>query len=624
MKTQTRRYAKRQLTWMRKLPGVAPIDVTGREPDDVAAELHAALRRARVGMMAAVRFEKWQALGNDYLIVEAAELPFELTAERVRRLCDPHFGPGGDGVLELSQAGAAGLRRPAADLQPRRLGGRAVGQRRPRGDPLPAPPRLDGRRHVLDRDRRRARSARRSRARRTCRVDMGRARLRSKDFPDGPADGCGELEAGGRRWRFQHVSIGNPQCAIRVESEEELEALDLGRIGPEIEHAPAFPNRTNTSFWTELAPDAIRARIFERGVGETLSSGHRRVGRRGRARAARRRLARHRPARRRRARGRRRRVAARRPHGLGGARVPRRAEPRADRRARVDGMTETQSAWAIGLATFAGERMLDAWFPDPKLDARGRAGRGGCGRNTRGPGRAGRRAGQRGARRRPARRPRGHDRHRRRRPLAAARRHRRRLPAPAPALAPADPPARRQPRRHLRRAAERRLDERRARSTPPQLDAVRLRFRAAGPAARRLRRRQVPAHGRLRRAGRRADRRRRPRAPRRPPGRGHDRDARGLRQLQRRHARLLDGRGPHQRRRGGRRRLRRRRQRLDHGHAVGRRHRGHLGRRALPAGRELRAWASRSATTARSRRASTSPRGPRSPRPTARSSRRAS
>ena len=87
----------------------------------------------------------------------------------------------------------------------------------------------------------------------------------------------------------------------------------------------------------------------------------------------------------------------------------------------------------------------------------------------------------------------------------------------------------------------------------------------------------------------RADRRRRPRAPRRPPGRRHDGHARGLRELQRRHARALDGRGAHQRRRGGRRRLRRRRRRLDHGHAVGRRHGGHLDRRALPAGRQLRA-----------------------------------
>ena len=44
MKTRTRRYAKRQLTWMRKLPGVRTLDVTGRDPEDVAAELHGMIR----------------------------------------------------------------------------------------------------------------------------------------------------------------------------------------------------------------------------------------------------------------------------------------------------------------------------------------------------------------------------------------------------------------------------------------------------------------------------------------------------------------------------------------------------------------------------------------------------
>src|SRR6267154_2120473 len=56
-----------------------------------------------------MRFEKWQALGNDYLIVEAAELPWPLTPGRVRRLCDPHTGVGSDGVLLLSEPDEPGF-----------------------------------------------------------------------------------------------------------------------------------------------------------------------------------------------------------------------------------------------------------------------------------------------------------------------------------------------------------------------------------------------------------------------------------------------------------------------------------------------------------------------------------
>jgi diaminopimelate epimerase len=105
----------------------------------------------------------------------------------------------------------------------------------------------------------------------TCTVDMGRASLRSKDFPDGPDDGTGTLAAGGRDFRFQHVSVGNPQCAIELD--EGLEELALPEYGPEIEHHELFPNRTNVSFWRREGEDRIRARIFERGVGETMSSG---------------------------------------------------------------------------------------------------------------------------------------------------------------------------------------------------------------------------------------------------------------------------------------------------------------------------------------------------------------
>jgi diaminopimelate epimerase len=69
------------------------------------------------------------------------------------------------------------------------------------------------------------------------------------------------------------VEVGNPQCAISVADERELERLDLWSIGPPIEHHELFPNRTNVSWFAARGQGVIRARIFERGVGETSASG---------------------------------------------------------------------------------------------------------------------------------------------------------------------------------------------------------------------------------------------------------------------------------------------------------------------------------------------------------------
>ena len=216
-----------------------------------------------------MKFEKWQALGNDHLILEADRLPWELTASRIEWLCDQHFGVGSDGVLLLSRSEDPGLVADLRIFNPdgseaelsgngareailylRRHGwteedefaiGTAAG---------PIRPMITGEL--------------------TCSVDMGRASTTSKDFPSGGEDGRGTLEAAGRSWEFQHVSIGNPQCAIVVG--EELDGLDLGEIGPGIEGHELFPNRTNVSFLA-IEGSRVRARIFERGVGETLSSG---------------------------------------------------------------------------------------------------------------------------------------------------------------------------------------------------------------------------------------------------------------------------------------------------------------------------------------------------------------
>jgi len=217
-----------------------------------------------------MRFEKWHALGNDYLIVEETNLSFELTQERIQALCAPHTGVHSDGVLLLSQPTEPGfvasLRIFNPDGSEAELSGNGVreavlylrrsgwtdsdtfslqtaaGEVRPR---ITSPT--------------------------TCTVDMGRATLRSKDFPAGDIAGTGTVRASGRELAFQHVSIGNPQCAI--EMPEGLEELDLSELGPPIEASEQFPNRTNVSFWRRESGDAVRARIFERGVGETMSSG---------------------------------------------------------------------------------------------------------------------------------------------------------------------------------------------------------------------------------------------------------------------------------------------------------------------------------------------------------------
>jgi diaminopimelate epimerase len=216
-----------------------------------------------------VRFEKWQALGNDYLIVEAGSLPWGLTAGRVRRLCDPHFGVGSDGVLLLSRSEDPGLVAELRIFNPdgseAELSGNGAREAI-----------LYLRRHGwTDRDTFTIQTAAGPvtptiTSDRTCSVEMGRASTSSKDFPSGSPEGVGTLSAAGREWAFQHVSIGNPQCAIEVG--EELESLDLAEIGPPIEGHELFPNRTNVSFF-RAEGSRVRARIFERGVGETLSSG---------------------------------------------------------------------------------------------------------------------------------------------------------------------------------------------------------------------------------------------------------------------------------------------------------------------------------------------------------------
>jgi diaminopimelate epimerase len=223
------------------------------------------------------RFYKGHGLGNDYLALALAELPFELTPPAVRLLCDRHRGVGSDGILALVPAKEAnfgvrifnpdgseaeksgnGLRIFAAYLYDRwqvRVG-EPFTVETPAGvvmlTLLGESP--DG---VLEVE-----------------VEMGTATFRSADVGlAGPDREVVEelLElAAGDRVAINGVSMGNPHCVI---FQDDLDPEELRRRAPQISTHPGFARGTNVQFARALAPGVMEAWVWERGAGETLASG---------------------------------------------------------------------------------------------------------------------------------------------------------------------------------------------------------------------------------------------------------------------------------------------------------------------------------------------------------------
>lgn len=217
-------------------------------------------------------FEKWESLGNDYIIVEDCDESEELTPAVIARLCNCHSGIGADGLIKVSRETdpgyVASLQIFNADGSEAEISGNGSRQAAlfvhhngwAPGDEFSLLTKAgEVRVNILGDGR--------------CQLALGSARLVSKNFTGGSTDGRGVVKANGSSFEFQHVTVGNPQCVIRLATDSELDQLELTSIGPDITCASIFPNRTNVSFWAPLARGHIRARIFERGVGETESSG---------------------------------------------------------------------------------------------------------------------------------------------------------------------------------------------------------------------------------------------------------------------------------------------------------------------------------------------------------------
>ena len=104
-------------------------------------------------------------------------------------------------------------------------------------------------------------------------VDMGKASLDAKALPttinekqlvDYPA------EIGGKNYNITCVNVGNPHCVVFCDN---VDAVDIEKIGPQFENAPIFPERINTEFIRVVNPNTIKMRVYERGNGETSACG---------------------------------------------------------------------------------------------------------------------------------------------------------------------------------------------------------------------------------------------------------------------------------------------------------------------------------------------------------------
>ena len=218
--------------------------------------------------MSQIDLFKYQALGNDYLLMDLPG-PLDEVVAHLPALCDRHLGLGSDGLLAFdpramtvrifnpdrseAQKSGNGLRITAAHAVLVHGAGEQFSLRTAdRANPV----------RVLSRNG----------AEITTELDIGRPSFRAADLPamfDGEPDQV-DLDTPAGRVEAVLVSVGNPHCVVFGQPVTKKRCLELG---PHLERHPAFPERTNVQLCEVLDRARVRAEIWERGAGYTLASG---------------------------------------------------------------------------------------------------------------------------------------------------------------------------------------------------------------------------------------------------------------------------------------------------------------------------------------------------------------
>lgn len=219
-----------------------------------------------------MKFWKYHALGNDYLVIDPKDLPAPLTTAQVKTICHRNFGVGSDGILlgplpskkapfalriynpdgsEAEKSGN-GLRIFSRYLWDRKLVSKdEFAIETPGG--LVKSTVFDGGKMV--------------------RVEMGKVSFWSDKIPVTGAKReviNEKISVGGREFTFCAATVGNPHCVLPL---PEINAKLAHEFGPLLETHKNFPNRTNVQFMKVLDRANIQIEIWERGAGYTLASG---------------------------------------------------------------------------------------------------------------------------------------------------------------------------------------------------------------------------------------------------------------------------------------------------------------------------------------------------------------
>jgi len=218
-----------------------------------------------------IHFSKMHGLGNDFVVIDGVRQPITLTPEQIRFIADRHIGIGCDQLLLVEKASSPGIdfryrifNADGGEVEQCGNGARCfvrfvheqglTDKREIRVETMSGVicPRLEADANVT--------------------VDMGVPvfELERIPFVSASDDVVQSLDVGGENVQITAVSMGNPH-AVQVVAD--VDAAPVEVQGPLIEAHSRFPQRVNAGFMQIVGRQAIRLRVFERGVGETLACG---------------------------------------------------------------------------------------------------------------------------------------------------------------------------------------------------------------------------------------------------------------------------------------------------------------------------------------------------------------